>query len=107
MSSAPTSPPAVAVIVPLYNKARYIGRTIDSILAQTYQDFEVVVVDDGSTDDGPTIVEKYGDPHPPDSAGQRWSRGRPQPRHPRKHEPASGLSRRRRRVDAAPSAPLG
>lgn len=52
----------VSVIVPLYNKARYIGRAMDSILAQTYQDFEVVVVDDGSTDDGPAIVEKYGDP---------------------------------------------
>lgn len=53
--------PVVAVIVPLYNKGKYIARTLDSILAQTYQDFEVIVVDDGSTDNGPDIVSSYTD----------------------------------------------
>lgn len=53
--------PDVSVIIPLYNKARYIGRTLDSVLAQTHPDFEVIVVDDGSTDDGPDIVRRYRD----------------------------------------------
>ena len=54
--------PSVSVIVALYNKAGHIARTLDSILAQTFRDFEVVVVDDGSTDDGPEIVRGYTDP---------------------------------------------
>jgi glycosyltransferase involved in cell wall biosynthesis len=52
----------VAVIVPLYNKGAHIARAMDSIVAQTYQDLEVIVVDDGSTDDGPEIVARYEDP---------------------------------------------
>jgi glycosyltransferase involved in cell wall biosynthesis len=53
--------PRVCVIVPLYNKARYIRRCIDSILGQTFSDYEVIVVDDGSTDEGPEIVQGYAD----------------------------------------------
>ncbi|MDI9431408.1 MAG: glycosyltransferase family 2 protein [Planctomycetota bacterium] len=53
--------PKVSVIIPLYNKARYIQRTLASILAQTWQDFEVVVVDDGSTDDGPAVIRACDD----------------------------------------------
>jgi len=52
----------VSVIIPLYNKGKYIARALDSIFAQTYQDFEVIVVDDGSTDNGPDIVKQYADP---------------------------------------------
>lgn len=51
----------VSVVVPQYNKAPYIGRTLDSIAAQTFTDFEVIVVDDGSTDQGVEIAASYGD----------------------------------------------
>jgi glycosyltransferase involved in cell wall biosynthesis len=51
----------VSVVVPLYNKSRYIARTIDSILAQSHQNFEIIVVNDGSTDNSPNIVKNYQD----------------------------------------------
>jgi glycosyltransferase involved in cell wall biosynthesis len=51
----------VSVIIPLYNKAPYVRRALDSVAAQTFSDFEVVVVDDGSTDGGARLVESYGD----------------------------------------------
>ena len=50
-----------SVIIPLYNKADTIARTLCSVQAQTCRDFEVVVVDDGSTDDGVMTAEKYQD----------------------------------------------
>ncbi len=51
----------VSVIIPLYNKAPYVRRALDSIAAQTFADFEAIVVDDGSTDDGAAIVADYPD----------------------------------------------
>src|SRR2546425_2520322 len=53
--------PRISVIVPLYNKAPYVRRALDSISRQTFSDFEVIVVDDGSTDEGPALVTAYGD----------------------------------------------
>lgn len=50
----------VSVIVPTYNRADCVGRAIDSILAQTVPCAELIVVDDGSTDETPTVLQRYG-----------------------------------------------
>ena len=47
----------ISVVIPLYNKATYISRTLSSAMMQTFRDFEIVVVDDGSTDDSAAVVE--------------------------------------------------
>ena len=52
----------ISVIIPLYNKEGSIAQALDSVMAQECQDFEVIVVDDGSTDGGAAVVENYGDP---------------------------------------------
>ncbi|GAL61487.1 glycosyltransferase family 2 protein [Algibacter lectus] len=51
--------PLVSIIIPTYNRAHLISETLDSILAQTYTNWECIVVDDGSTDDTSLIVNKY------------------------------------------------
>jgi glycosyltransferase involved in cell wall biosynthesis len=56
--------PKVSICVPSYNHARFLPMTLDSALAQTYDDFEVVVVDDGSTDDSLAIAQSYAARHP-------------------------------------------
>ena len=54
--------PKVSVIIPSYNCEKYIRETIDCILAQTHKNIEVIVVDDGSTDNTQDIVASYGEP---------------------------------------------
>ncbi len=49
----------VSVIVPNYNHAEYLKKRIDSIIAQSFQDFEVIILDDCSTDDSRSIIEQY------------------------------------------------
>ncbi len=53
--------PHVSVIIPTYNRATYVSRAIESILSQSYRDFEVIVVDDGSCDNTKQVVQAYGD----------------------------------------------
>lgn len=56
-----THTPKVSVVIPLYNKGPYIARAIDSVLAQSEQEFEIVIVDDASTDGGAETVKTYSD----------------------------------------------
>ena len=52
----------VSIIVPLYNGERFLAVTLDAALAQTFADFELIVVDDGSTDHSHEVLKRYGDP---------------------------------------------
>lgn len=51
--------PKVTVLLPVYNAQRYLREAIESILGQTFTDFEFLIIDDGSTDDSKKIIEKY------------------------------------------------
>ncbi len=55
--------PLVSVIVPVYNREQFLGETLDSIFALDYGPFEVIVVDDGSTDGSAEIAQSYPDVH--------------------------------------------
>jgi glycosyltransferase involved in cell wall biosynthesis len=55
------SPPRVSIVIPAYNRQRYIGRTLGSVLAQTVTDWELIVFDDGSTDDTRAIAERHAE----------------------------------------------
>ena len=54
----------IAVIIPAYNEADLIAKTLDSLLAQSYKAEIIIVVDDGSTDDTPKIIASYSEKHP-------------------------------------------
>lgn len=53
--------PRVSVVIPTYNRAHCVARAIDSVLRQTYVDYELIVVDDGSTDGTRELLARYGD----------------------------------------------
>lgn len=53
--------PQVSIIMPVYNAAGTVSRMVDSILAQSFRDWELIAVDDGSTDDSGRILDKYGE----------------------------------------------
>jgi len=55
-------PPTVSVLMPVYNAAPFLREAIDSILTQTFADFELIIVDDGSTDESRSIARSYLDP---------------------------------------------
>ncbi len=59
MDNEQKNTPAISVIIPMYNVEKYVGECLDSLLAQTFQDFEVIVVDDKSSDNSPEIVDGY------------------------------------------------
>jgi glycosyltransferase involved in cell wall biosynthesis len=53
------SPPEVSVVIPSYNHARFIARAVDSVLASSFADFELMIIDDGSTDDTLEVLRPY------------------------------------------------
>lgn len=63
MSTPRPAPPRVSVILPAYNREALVARAIDSVLAQTFQDFELIIVDDASKDGTRAVLERYRD-HP-------------------------------------------
>lgn len=57
-----TANPRVSVVMAVYNGERYLREAMDSILSQTYADFEFIIIDDSSTDDSPSILLSFADP---------------------------------------------
>src|SRR5271166_9524 len=55
----PRNMPRVTVVTPNYNHARYLPQRLNSILAQTYQDFELIILDNASTDNSREVIELY------------------------------------------------
>src|SRR5262245_7986035 len=54
--------PAISVILPAYNCEKFIGKAIQSVLQQTFSDFELIIINDGSTDNTETRIEEFNDP---------------------------------------------
>ena len=57
----PPEPGLVSCVIPVYNGARYLAESIESVLAQEYRPLEVIVVDDGSTDGTGAVLDAFGD----------------------------------------------
>lgn len=53
--------PAVSIVIPVYNIGKYLEKCLDSVVAQTFPDIEIIVVNDGSTDNSPEIIARYAD----------------------------------------------
>lgn len=54
--------PEISVILPVYNSGQYVGRAIQSVLNQTFRNFELIIVDDGSSDNSVSIIKQFSDP---------------------------------------------
>ena len=59
--TAPTMPARVSVLMATYNRGPMLEESLESVLAQTHQPCEIIVIDDGSTDDTPSRIASYGD----------------------------------------------
>src|SRR6267378_3691627 len=62
MSALSPGAPLLSIVLPVYNRERMLKRAIESCLAQDFADFELIVVDDGSTDRSVSVAEAYRDP---------------------------------------------
>lgn len=51
--------PEISIIMPVYNSEKYLGKCIDSVLSQSFSNFELLLIDDGSTDRSPKVCEEY------------------------------------------------
>lgn len=56
-----TGNPSISVVMPVYNAGQFLNQAIDSILTQTYTDFEFIIINDGSTDETESIIQSYAD----------------------------------------------
>src|SRR6478672_11907562 len=56
-----TATPTLSVLMPVYNGARYLAEAVESILGQTFRDFELIIVNDGSTDGSEKILRRYAE----------------------------------------------
>jgi len=54
--------PVISVVIPLFNKEKHVARALNSVISQSFDDFEVIVVDDGSTDRSVSVVRRFADP---------------------------------------------
>ena len=50
----------ISVIIPTFNRAQFLKKSIDSVINQTYKNFEIIIIDDGSTDGTKNIINSYG-----------------------------------------------